>query len=215
MKDIETENLTVKIITVGEIGTNCCLAFNKKTKEGFLVDPGAQAEKILKIIEDEGAIVKSILLTHGHFDHIMAVNTVKEKLRAEIYVGENEEEMLMNEGLNASGIVGTPYIVGKPEHLLKDGQKVELAGVTITVIETPGHTSGGVCYYISDERLLFCGDTLFMESAGRTDLPTGNGPALMRSLREKIRPLPDDVTAIPGHGPKTNLGYEKQYNPYL
>lgn len=215
MSKIETENLYIKIMPVGEIGTNCCIVCNKKTKEGFVVDPGAWEEKILAEIKKEEIELRAVLLTHGHFDHIMAVNEIKEKLRAEVYAGENEEALLKDPLLNASEVVGSPYIVNTPEHLLREGDKIELAGVTIKVIETPGHTLGGVCYYIEKEGILFCGDTLFMESIGRTDLPTGSGPALLRSVREKLAVLPDDVVAVPGHGPKTTIGYEKRNNPYM
>lgn len=215
MSKIETGKLCIEIMPVGEIGTNCCIVFNKSTKEGFVVDPGAWAEKILAKVKEEEIRLSAVLLTHGHFDHIMAVNEIREKLRAEVYAGENEESLLKDPLLNASEVVGSPYIVNTPEHLLREGDKIELAGVTIRVIETPGHTVGGVCYYIEEEGLLFCGDTLFMESIGRTDLPTGSGPALLRSVREKLAVLPDDVVAIPGHGPKTTIGYEKRNNPYM
>lgn len=215
MSRIETENLYIEVIPVGEIGTNCCIVKNKKSNEGFLIDPGAWAEEIIGRIEDEGVLLNAILLTHGHFDHIMAVNKIREKYRAEVYAGEKEAKLLSEPSLNASQVVGSPYIVNTPEHLLREGDKIELAGVEISVIETPGHTIGGVCYYIKEEGILFCGDTLFMESIGRTDLPTGSGPELLRSVREKLSVLPEDVVAVPGHGPKTTIGYEKRNNPYM
>lgn len=215
MGKIETERLNIEIVPVGEIGTNCCIIWNKETKEGFLADPGAWEEKIIRKLNETGIELRAILLTHGHFDHIMAVNHIKEKYRAEVYAGEEEEELLGDPLLNASQVVGSPYIVSTPEHLVREGDKIELAGVTVKVIETPGHTIGSVCYYIEEEGILLCGDTLFMESVGRTDLPTGSGSALLRSIREKLAVLPDEVVAIPGHGPKTTIGYEKRNNPYM
>lgn len=212
---METENLNIAIVPVGEIGTNCAVVWNKGTKEGFVVDPGAWADKLLEYIKEKEIDVKAILLTHGHFDHIMAVNELKDALKCDVYAGVNEEEILKTPSLNSSELVGNPYIVDTPENLLKDGDNIEMAGVSIKTLETPGHTAGGVCFYVEDEKIIFAGDTVFMESVGRTDLPTGSGPTLIQSIKDKIIPLPDDVTIVPGHGPRTTVGHEKKHNPFF
>lgn len=211
----ETKNLAVIPIVVGAIGTNCYLVMNKNTKDAFVVDPGAEADAIARWIEKEQAKLQGILLTHGHFDHIMAVNELKEQYPVEVFAAEAETELLMDADLNCSNGfgMGRGYIV-KPDRTVRDSEQIELAGVTIKVIETPGHTKGGVCFYLEKEKLLFCGDTLFQESVGRSDLPTGSGATLVRSLRDKVFVLPEDVTAFPGHGPRTDIGHEKKYNPF-
>lgn len=211
----ETGKLAVFPIVVGPIGTNCYLVVNKETKNAFVVDPGAQADVIAQRIRREQAKLQGILLTHGHFDHIMAVRELKELFPAEVYAAEKETPLLMDPEANCSrGFgMGSGYIV-KPDREVKDKEKLTLADVTVEVMETPGHTKGGVCFYIEEEKLLFCGDTLFEESIGRSDLPTGSAKELLHSLKEKVLVLPEEVVAFPGHGSSTKIGHEKKYNPY-
>lgn len=211
----ETGKLAVHTIVVGPIGTNCYLVVNKETKNAFVVDPGAQADVIAQRIRKEQARLQGILLTHGHFDHIMAVRELKELFSVEVYAAEKEIPLLMDPEANCSrGFgMGSGYIV-EPDRAVKEKEKLMLADVTVEVIETPGHTKGGVCFYIEAEKLLFCGDTLFEESIGRSDLPTGSAKELLHSLKEKVLVLPKEVVALPGHGSSTRIGHEKKYNPY-
>ncbi|MBD5087592.1 MAG: MBL fold metallo-hydrolase [Clostridiales bacterium] len=207
--------MRINRLVVGPVSTNCYIVSNEETKETFIIDPGEEAERIEQKLQEEQLNLKAILLTHGHFDHMMAVNELLEKHQVEVYIGENEEELLGDPYQNCSGsMMNRPYIT-KANKTLKDNDVLELAGMTIKVLYTPGHTGGGVCYYLEAENVLFSGDTVFCQSVGRSDLPTGNGRVLQESIRKKIVPLPEDMQIFPGHGDSTILSYEKKYNPYF
>ena len=148
------------------------------------------------------------------FDHIWGVEGLKKCSGARVYAYEGEKELCESDSLNVSRDVGRPCTV-TPDVLLKDGQKVEIAGMQFQVIATPGHTKGSCCYYFEEAGVLLSGDTLFQDSVGRTDLPTGSMSALVRSVREKLMVLPDDVTVYPGHGECTSIGHERKYNAFL
>ena len=183
--------MRIETIMVGQMGTNCYLAWDEESKRGFLVDPGEQADKIIRVCSRYEIKPEAILLTHGHFDHIMAAKKVKEYYQIPVYAGIHEEELLADAEKNLSAMWAEGF----------------------TVIETPGHTSGGVCYYIEKEHVLFAGDTLFFESYGRTDFPGGSMFSLIRSLGKKLFVLPDETDVYPGHGQVTSIGYEKTHNP--
>ena len=207
--------MRINRLVVGPVSTNCYIVSNEETKETFIIDPGEEAESIEQKLQEEQLNLKAILLTHGHFDHMMAVNELLEKHQVEVYIGENEEELLGDPYQNCSGsMMNRPYIT-KANKTLKDNDVLELAGMTKKVLYTPGHTGGGVCYYLEAENVLFSGDTVFCQSVGRSDLPTGNGRVLQESIRKKIVPLPEDMQIFPGHGDSTILSYEKKYNPYF
>lgn len=207
--------MRINRLVVGPVSTNCYIVSNEETKETFIIDPGEEAERIEQKLQEEQLDLKAILLTHGHFDHMMAVNELLEKHQIEVYIGEHEQELLGDPYQNCSGsMMNRPYIT-KANKTLKDNDVLELAGMTIKVLYTPGHTSGGVCYYLEAENVLFSGDTVFCQSVGRSDLPTGNGRVLQESIRKKIVPLPEDMQIFPGHGDSTILSYEKKYNPYF
>ena len=158
--------MRIETIMVGQMGTNCYLAWDEESKRGFLVDPGEQADKIIRVCSRYEIKPEAILLTHGHFDHIMAAKKVKEYYQIPVYAGIHEEELLADAEKNLSAMWAEGFTM-KADELVVDNQKIEIAGMKITVIETPGHTSGGVCYYIEKEHVLFAGDTLFFESYGR------------------------------------------------
>lgn len=207
------DNLRIEKVTIGYVSTNCYLAYHKDTKETIIIDPADHGEPILDKIKTLGLKPAAIFLTHGHFDHIMSVPLIKESYNISVYAHEAEQEILEDAEKNASLAFLRRGFTVKADEFFTDNQEVVIAGFRVKVIHTPGHTIGGVCYYVEDEGVLFCGDTLFADSYGRTDLPTGSEAALMRSLREKLFVLPDDVMAYPGHGEATSVGYEKQYNP--
>ena len=171
-----------------------------------------QADKIIRVCSRYEIKPEAILLTHGHFDHIMAAKKVKEYYQIPVYAGIHEEELLADAQKNLSAMWAEGFTM-KADELVVDNQKIEIAGMKITVIETPGHTSGGVCYYIEKEHVLFAGDTLFFESYGRTDFPGGSMFSLIRSLGKKLFVLPDETDVYPGHGQATSIGYEKTHNP--
>lgn len=204
--------MRIETIMVGQMGTNCYLAWDEESKRGFLVDPGEQADKIIRVCSRYEIKPEAILLTHGHFDHIMAAKKVKEYYQIPVYAGIHEEELLADAEKNLSAMWAEGFTM-KADEFVVDNQKIEIAGMKITVIETPGHTSGGVCYYIEKEHVLFVGDTLFFESYGRTDFPGGSMFSLIRSLGKKLFVLPDETDVYPGHGQVTSIGYEKTHNP--
>lgn len=209
-----TEQTEVLRYIVGPVCTNCYLLVNHKTGELLVVDPGDQAQLIEKQIEKTGAKPVAILLTHGHFDHAGAAEELADKYQISIYAHEAEKETLENPGLNLCGMIGE-HKVYHADIFVKDEEVLNLAGFSIRVFFTPGHTIGGCCYYIADEKILFSGDTLFQESVGRTDFPRGSASDLIRAIREKLMPLPDDVTVYTGHEESTLIGYERMHNPYL
>ena len=201
-------------LTLGMVATNCYLIINKENKEALLVDPADNALRISNVIEENSCTLKAILLTHGHFDHIMALNDLKKRYNVPVYAHEEEEDVLKQSSLNLSGSIGQIYTT-QADVYVKDGEHLKLAGLDVIVLYTPGHTKGGVCYYFPEEKVLMSGDTLFHCSIGRTDFPTGSMSQLVRSVKEQLFVLPDDVQVYPGHDSVTSIGYEKQYNPFF
>lgn len=206
--------MEIKSMTLGMVATNCYLIINKETKEALLIDPADNALRISNVIEENVCTLKAILLTHGHFDHIMALNELKKRYNVPVYAHEEEEDVLKQSSLNMSGMIGQIYTT-QADIYVKDGEHLKLAGLDIIVLHTPGHTKGGVCYYLPEEKVLMSGDTLFHCSIGRTDFPTGSMSQLVRSVKEQLFVLPDDVQVYPGHDSVTSIGYEKQYNPFF
>ena len=196
------------------VGTNCYVVYNENTKECFVVDPAAPSAPLVEFIQTEGLQLQGILLTHGHFDHIMAVKEVKEKYQIPVYACRQEEVMLAEPTINMTAVYGSACSI-KPEVLLDDGQIFEAAGFSIQMFHTPGHTKGSCCYYIKDEGVLFSGDTLFCGSVGRTDFPGGSSAEIVRSLHKLVDTLPEDTEVFPGHDASTTIGYEKRYNPFV
>lgn len=206
--------IEIKSMTLGMVATNCYLIINKENKEALLVDPADNALRISNVIEENNCTLKAILLTHGHFDHIMALNDLKKRYNVPVYAHEEEEDVLKQSSLNLSGSIGQIYTT-QADVYVKDGEHLKLAGLDVIVLYTPGHTKGGVCYYFPEEKVLMSGDTLFHCSIGRTDFPTGSMSQLVRSVKEQLFVLPDDVQVYPGHDSVTSIGYEKQYNPFF
>lgn len=204
--------MKINQLVVGVCQTNCYIIYNKDTNEAMIVDPGDQAEDISMRYRMLGVVPKAILLTHGHFDHMMAAGKLKEEFHIPIYAAEKEVPLLADARANLSAMWARPVCI-KPDCLVKEGDELDICGFSITVIETPGHTIGGVCFYIPEEEVLLSGDTLFCGSFGRTDFPTGSMSVLARSIREKLFQLPDVTQVYPGHESSTTIGYEKRYNP--
>ena len=204
--------MKINQLVVGVCQTNCYIINNKDTNEAMIVDPGDQAEDISMRCRMLGVVPKAILLTHGHFDHMMAAGKLKEEFHIPIYAAEKEVPLLADARANLSAMWARPVCI-KPDCLVKEGDELDICGFSITVIETPGHTIGGVCFYIPEEEVLLSGDTLFCGSFGRTDFPTGSMSVLARAIREKLFQLPDVTQVYPGHESSTTIGYEKRYNP--
>lgn len=207
-------NMKIDTLLVGYVRTNCYIVGNTDTKEAIVIDPGDNAAAIIKALKENDLVCMAVLLTHGHFDHIMAAAELARRSSIKIYAHEAEKRLLADPALNASIQFG-PECSLVPDVCLKDGQKLLLAGFSIKVIHTPGHTAGGVCYYFTENRVLFSGDTLFLENIGRSDWPTGNGRQLIESIQNRLMPLDDDIIVYPGHGSPTTIGHERQYNIYM
>ncbi|MDW2798168.1 MBL fold metallo-hydrolase [Clostridium boliviensis] len=203
----------IRTYHVGQIGTNCYIIFREQLKKAIIVDPGDEGAYILEQCRKLSVTPEAIFLTHGHFDHIMAVEEIKQAFpEVIVYAGEEEKMLLADPSVNLSDNIGRLCSLAADRYVA-DGETVEAAGIKADVIATPGHTQGCVCYYIKEEDVLISGDTLFLESLGRTDLPTGDQSAIIRSIKEKLFPLPGDTMVYPGHGDVTTIGHEKSYNP--
>ena len=207
-------NLKIGRIVMGMCQTNCYFVYPEGKSEVILLDPADRGDYIYHSLKDKGFTVAAILLTHGHFDHIWGLEELKELSGAKVYAYEEEKEVCENASVNVSKGAGRPCEITADEYV-KDGATISVAGMSCQLIATPGHTKGSCCYYFEEEGILISGDTLFQESVGRTDLPTGSMSALVRSVKEKLMVLPADVKVYPGHGESTTIGYEKEYNPFL
>ena len=202
-------------IRVSVFSTNCYLVKNEATGEGFLIDPGDYAEKIIEVIKDKGVTLTAIYLTHGHLDHLMAAERIREAFDVPVYCHEAELAVLSDPVQNLtsrfmrSGYVFTDAIG------LKDGAEFTAAGIPVRLLHTPGHTPGGCCYYLYEDGYLFSGDTLFFRSIGNTEFPGGSMGTLARSIREKLYTLPEETRVYAGHGESTDIGSEKWENPFV
>lgn len=200
-------------LEVGMLATNCYIAVNEELKEGVIVDPGGDADKILSAVDKLGITVKAIFITHGHSDHIMALNEVRKATGAPVYISSEDADMLTRAERNLSIYITNGLECAAAEKFFQDGDVVEAAGMMFKVYATPGHTKGGVCLQLEDT--VFCGDTVFCESIGRTDLPGGSYKEILQSIKNKILVLDDETKLLPGHGPATTVGWERRRNPFL
>lgn len=211
--DMEKAELKVGRIMMGMCQTNCYFIYREGESKVIFIDPADQGKIIHDKLKEKGFEVEAILLTHGHFDHIMGCKELRDLSGAKIYAPEADKVLLQDPYVNVSASWAKPYTLEADEYL-KDGQKLAFGDKVCKMIETPGHTIGSCCYYFEEDGVLISGDTLFQESVGRTDLPTGSMAKQKRSIEEKLMTLPDEVRVYPGHGGTTTIGYERQYNPF-
>ena len=183
---------------VGMLGTNCYIAVNEATGHGVVVDPGGDGDRIVAAIKKEG---------------ITGLDEVRKATGARVYISEEDAEMLTKATSNLSAYMGMDAAFAPADKIFKDGETVTEAGLDFKVLATPGHTRGGVCLVCGD--VVFCGDTVFAESIGRTDLPGGSYKQILNSIKDKILVLPDETKLLPGHGPATTVGWERRRNPFL
>ena len=195
---------------VGPVQTNCYFLSNTDTRECVIVDPGEEAGNIADFIEKKELKPVAILLTHGHFDHIGAVDKLKERYDLTVYASEAEKDTITDTTKNLTSYFGEPFTV-TPDVYLKDGQEIEIAGILMNMILTPGHTEGSCCYYLPNHGLLFSGDTLFQASRGRTDFPGGSDSQIINSIKTKLLVLPDETVVLPGHMDSTKIEFEKGF----
>ena len=204
--------MIIEKVVVGPFATNCYIVGDESTKEGIIIDPGDEAEKILKKVNELGLNIKLILLTHGHIDHAGALKEVKEALNVEVAIHTDDAsfELYQSAGLVLGLFYPRP---STPDRLLKDGDTLDVAGMRFDVLHTPGHTAGGIC--LLRDGVVFSGDTLFNHSIGRSDLPGGNHSHLLESIHSRLLVLDDDTVVYPGHGDETTIAAERNGNPFL
>jgi glyoxylase-like metal-dependent hydrolase (beta-lactamase superfamily II) len=212
--DPSVSELIIKGIVVGVFQENCWVIGNRRTGEAICIDPGDQAGEILAMARDMGVNIKAIANSHAHIDHILGVRDVQRETDAKFYMHEGERSIAAGASGLALRLTGQPAEdPPDPDFTPRDGDIIEVEGLKLTVIHTPGHTPGSLSYYT--EGLLFSGDTLFAGSIGRTDLPGGDYDQEMASIIDKLLVLPDDTVVLPGHMNETRIGVEKQMNPFV
>ncbi|MBO6297699.1 MAG: MBL fold metallo-hydrolase [Lachnospiraceae bacterium] len=206
--------LKIGKMTLGSGMTNCYFVYREGEKGVIFFDPAAQGDYIYEKMKEHGFEIEVILLTHGHFDHIGGVDALRKASGAKVYALEPEKVLLQDPYVNVSAQMHAKVTV-EADGFLQDGEELEYGGKKCKVIATPGHTIGGCCFYFEEAGILICGDTIFAESVGRTDFPTGNMKKLLASIEDKIFTLPEDTKLYPGHGPATTVGHEKENNPFF
>jgi glyoxylase-like metal-dependent hydrolase (beta-lactamase superfamily II) len=199
---------------VGPIQANCYIFGDDATREVFVIDPGDEPDRILATLRRLGARPVAIVNTHGHFDHVQGVDAVRRAAHIPFWIHEAEREVLEQGPGRARGLLGVDLPLSPvPDRWLKDGDRLSAGSVALTVRHTPGHSPGGVC--LVGDGVVFCGDTLFAGSIGRTDLPGADLETLLKSIARVLLTLPDDTVCLPGHGPETTIGEERRSNPFL
>lgn len=210
--------LNIDAYELGGFQTNCYIVSNPDTGEAIVIDPSWNAALIKRKLDDGDLKCVGIFLTHGHIDHMAAMDEMKELTGAPTYASEDEKEVLGNSKVNLSAMMTSVFgkvVETDVDNYLAEGDVKKLLGTEMRCIGVPGHTKGGMCYYFEQEHILFSGDTLFKYSVGRSDFPTGDENALLENIGEKLFILPDDTVVYPGHGDKTQIGKEKKMNPFF
>jgi glyoxylase-like metal-dependent hydrolase (beta-lactamase superfamily II) len=204
----------IQILTcpVGILRTNCYLIINEQTSEAVIIDPGAEPGKIQKTCEERSLSPTAILLTHGHFDHFIAAEKLRQAYSIPVWIGELEKDLLADAEMNGSHMIRALDTALSADRFFTDNELLDIAGISIRVIHSPGHTPGSVCFYLKEADALISGDTLFRDSFGRTDMPGGDMKALAATITERLFTLPENTDVYPGHGEPTTIEYEKQRN---
>lgn len=207
--------MIVQTVVVTEFMTNCFIIGDEQSREGLVIDPGGESKKILDVVAELQLNVVGIVNTHGHVDHVGADNAVKQATGAPVMLHQADEPVF-----NAAAQMGRMFGVqvqqpDGPDRWLSEGDEVFFGSRSLKVMETPGHSPGGISLVLDEGGVCFAGDTLFAGSIGRTDLPGGDYETLIRSIKQRLLPLGDDCRVLPGHGPATTIGQERQFNPFL
>jgi hydroxyacylglutathione hydrolase len=204
-----------EVLVVGPLQCNCSILGDETSREGIVVDPGDNINRIVATLAKHQLTLKQIVVTHAHIDHIAGAQQLKQLTGAPILYNQLDLPLVKMMDVQAGWLgIATPE-VAPPDADLADNQTISIAGLSATVFHTPGHTQGSSCLYLPGQSLLIAGDTLFAGSVGRTDLPGGDSRQLINSIHERLMSLPDDVTVLPGHGSRTSIGKERESNPFL
>ncbi|MGC2742455.1 MAG: MBL fold metallo-hydrolase [Candidatus Angelobacter sp.] len=204
-----------KIFPVGPLQCNCSVIGDEKTHEAMVIDPGDQIEGILEILRQEKLTLKQIVITHAHIDHVGGAMKLKAATDAPILMNQNDHALLKMLDMQAAWVGMRPPGNVQVDEAVGQGRVLKIGEISSSVIHTPGHTEGSICLYFPEEKKLIAGDTLFAGSIGRTDLPGGSMDKIMRSLHTQVLALPDETEVVPGHGPTTTIGQERETNPFL
>jgi glyoxylase-like metal-dependent hydrolase (beta-lactamase superfamily II) len=204
-----------EILPVGPLQCNCSVIGDEATREGMVIDPGDNIDEVLGLIHKHNLQIKQIVITHAHIDHVGGAMKLRSATGAPILLNQNDYALLRMLDAQAAWIgVPTPGTV-EIDQSLNNADEVKAGSLVATILHTPGHTEGSVCLFFPAEKKLIAGDTLFAGSIGRTDLPGGSFEKIIRSLHDKLLSLPDDTVVVPGHGPLTTIGAERESNPFL
>ncbi|MGH8103691.1 MAG: MBL fold metallo-hydrolase [bacterium] len=206
--------LILRLVT-GIYQENCFIVADENSRHGIIIDPGDEADRILAAVKEHNLRITKIVNTHGHVDHIGAVDEIKKALGVPFFIHRADEKLVAWAKPLVAGLMYKLVNAPKIDGFLKESDTVEVGSHTARVIHTPGHTQGGVCLYFEPENAIFVGDTLFQGSIGRTDLPGGNTEQLLTAIKTKLLVIPDDTVCYCGHGEETTIGDEKRFNPFL
>ncbi len=204
-------------LVLGDFQTNCYVVrAEEKSTDCLIVDTGLDGRDLMTFLAERQLEPSAVALTHGHADHIVGLEAVRRKFpQIKVYIHELDGAMLTDAEINLSTLTGIPFTTEPADVLLTDGDVIQEAQITLKVLHTPGHTPGGVSFYVEREGVLFAGDTLFADGIGRTDFPGGNMAQLIQSIRTKLLVLPEETAVYPGHAMRTSIGREKAHNPFL
>ena len=207
------DNLLIDILELGPFFVNCYIVGDPESREGMIIDPSWEPDRIIAHVDRHGLSIDKIVITHGHSDHIGALDEIRNHFKAPVLIGEKDAVMLTDPMANLSGMTGGQIITNPAEKFIKEGDTVSVGRFEFKVLETPGHSAGSISLY--GHGVAFTGDALFLGSIGRTDFPGCSHETLINSIQTKLLTLPDDTIIYSGHGPDSTIGQEREFNPFL